>query len=104
MAKPTSIEYEKNVGSFFDCAVSAGVCAPGDLEIFWARLLIILQSILQKTDEQLTIHESSIELWCSHSWSEWSSLTTSSQPTFPIGEFMDKLEELVKVIEENNKN
>lgn len=104
MAKPTSIKYEENVGSLFDCAVSAYVRAPGDLEIFWARLLIILQSILQKTDEQLTIHESLIELYCSHAWSKWSSLTTSSQPTFPIGELMDKLEELVKVIEENNKN
>jgi len=104
MAKPTSIEYEENVESFFKNAVRAYGCAPGDLEIFWARLLIILQSILQKTDEQLTIHESLIELYCSHSWSKWSSFATSSQPTFPIGEFMDKLEELVKVIEENNKN
>jgi len=103
MSEPTITNYEENVGSFFNHAVSVGVCAPDDLEIFWARLLIILQSILKKTDDKITLRERSIKLWCSHSWSEWSSLTTSSQPTFPIGEFMVKLEELVKGIEENNK-
>ena len=104
MAKPTSIEYEKNVESFFNHAVYVGVCAPGDFKIFWAGLLIILERILKKTDDKITLRERSIELWCSHSWSVWSNFDTSSQPTFPIGEFMDKLEELVKVIEENNKN
>jgi hypothetical protein len=103
MSESTNPKYEENVESFFNHAVYVGVCAPGDLEIFWARLLIILQSILQKTDEQLTIHESLIELYCSHSWSVWSNFDTSSQPTFPIGEFMEKLEKLVKGIEENNK-
>ena len=57
---------------------------------------------MEKPDDQRSLYESSLLLYCSRHWSYWSSFDTSSQPTFPIGEFMTKLEVLVKAIEDDN--
>ena len=105
MSEPTSPNYGKNVESFKD-ALNNG-CAPGNLENFWERLLEILNKIEKKSDDKLSSEEMLIELYCRNPWSYWGGWTSSSsekspRQTYPIENFLAKLEELVKVIEKNN--
>ena len=58
--------YKKNVESFFE---AGSMYAPADFKNFWVCLLIILQSISQKTDEKSTMYEAVLKLYCQHPWS-----------------------------------
>ena len=105
MSEPINPKYEENVKSFKD-ALNNG-CAPVKLEKFWERLLDILNKIEKKSDDELSSEEMLIELYCRNPWSYWgrvksSSLGVAPYPTYPIKTFIDKLEELVKHIEEDN--
>ena len=92
--------YRDNVESFL--AAANVEVLPDNWETLRQSLLSILEPILQKPDDQRSLYESSLLMFCSHNWKDWSGFTTSSQPTFPIGEFMTKLEVLVKAIEDDN--
>jgi hypothetical protein len=104
MSEPTN--YGKNVGSFFEAASNAN-CVPKNLAEFLERLLEILNKIEKKSDDKLSSEEMLIELYCRNPWSYWGGWTSSSSEksphqTYPIENFLAKLEELVKVIEKNN--
>ena len=93
--------YRDNIGSVFEAAANARVLRD-NWKTLRQSLLSILEPILQKPDDQRSLYESSLLMFCSHNWTDWSGFTTSFQPTFPIGEFMTNLEALVKAIENDN--